>query len=385
MPQDDPQVVPPPKQQKKLPEAPSKLPKVGADRTRGLDFLFGALKAAPDEASAKHVEARIWALWMQTPSDTAALLMMRAKAAMDAQQMDVALKLLDAVVKLRPDYVEAWNRRATLYYLKNDYAHSLEDIRAGAGPRTPPFRRAGRAWHDHAGPRRRKARARRLPQGARRQPAPRKGAGTGQDPDRKGRRPRYLIACRIRDRDAASDGLLAFRSIRQSRQKQSAASMQRSRCLVHELLPRAIPSGHRRVELRQFRLQLLVDQQQRLQRAADVAIATRHDLVDGGFAWSEIIGTPPIVTLEQICGPSPAFLWILGTGAGVATPRSGARHMAKVSAQLYKVADDVPYDPAIHRSGRAVDNSVIGVRNPRRLEAVSRWCTRSSGHFQWWQ
>ena len=118
----------PPKAQKKLPEAPAKLPKVGADRTRGLDFLFGALKAAPDEASAKHVEARIWALWMQTPSDTAALLMMRARAAMDAQQMDIALKLLDAVVKLRPDYVEGWNRRATLYYLQNDYAHSLQDI-----------------------------------------------------------------------------------------------------------------------------------------------------------------------------------------------------------------------------------------------------------------
>jgi tetratricopeptide (TPR) repeat protein len=116
------------KQQKKLPEAPSKLPKVGADRTRGLDFLFGALKVAPDEASAKHVEARIWALWTQTPSDTTALLMSRAKAAMDAQQMDVALKLLDAVVKLRPDYVEGWNRRATLYYLRNDYTHSIEDI-----------------------------------------------------------------------------------------------------------------------------------------------------------------------------------------------------------------------------------------------------------------
>src|SRR3954449_13077436 len=111
--ENDPRVIPPPKAQKKLPEAPSKLPKVGADRTRGLDFLFGALKAAPDEASAKHVEARIWAVWMQTPSDTAALLMLRAKAAMDAKQVDVALKLLDAVVKLRPDYVEGWNRRAT--------------------------------------------------------------------------------------------------------------------------------------------------------------------------------------------------------------------------------------------------------------------------------
>jgi tetratricopeptide (TPR) repeat protein len=127
--QSDPRIIPPPKAQKKLPEAPSKLPQVGADRTRGLDFLFGALKAAPDEASAKHVEARIWALWMKTPSDTAALLMTRAKAAMDAKQVDVALKLLDSVVKLRPDYVEAWNRRATLYYLKNDYTRSLDDIR----------------------------------------------------------------------------------------------------------------------------------------------------------------------------------------------------------------------------------------------------------------
>jgi tetratricopeptide (TPR) repeat protein len=55
--------------------------------------------------------------------------MLRAKAAMEAQKVDVAIKLLDAVIKLRPEYVEAWNRRATLYYLKNDYTHSLEDIR----------------------------------------------------------------------------------------------------------------------------------------------------------------------------------------------------------------------------------------------------------------
>jgi tetratricopeptide (TPR) repeat protein len=120
--------LPQQRQQKKPPEAPAKLPNVGADRMRGLDFLFGALKAAPDDASAKHVEARIWALWMQTPSDTAALLMARAKAAIDAKQADVALKLLDAVIKLRPEYVEAWNRRATLYYMQNDYTHSLEDI-----------------------------------------------------------------------------------------------------------------------------------------------------------------------------------------------------------------------------------------------------------------
>ena len=113
----------------RLPEPPAKLPNVHADRTRGLDFLFGALKAAPDEASAKQVESRIWALWMATPSDTAALLMTRAKVALEARQLDVALKLLDAVVALRPDYIEGWNRRATIYYLQDDYGHALQDIR----------------------------------------------------------------------------------------------------------------------------------------------------------------------------------------------------------------------------------------------------------------
>ncbi len=115
----------------KPPEAPAKLPdvsKIPADRGKRLDFLFGALKAAPDETSAKHVEAAIWGIWLQTPSDTAALLMARAKVAIDAQQPQVAIKLLNAIIKVRPDYVEAWNRRATLHYLQNDYADALADI-----------------------------------------------------------------------------------------------------------------------------------------------------------------------------------------------------------------------------------------------------------------
>ena len=109
------------------PDSRSKPKKPRVER-KGLDFLFGALKTAPDEASAKYVEGQIWALWTQTRSDTTALLMLRAKAAMDANNNEVALKLLDAVIKLKPDYVEGWNRRATLYYLTNDYTRSMADI-----------------------------------------------------------------------------------------------------------------------------------------------------------------------------------------------------------------------------------------------------------------
>jgi tetratricopeptide (TPR) repeat protein len=99
------------------------------DRTRNLDFLFGALKAAPDADSAKQVENRIWALWLASGSDTANLLMTRAKSAIDSNDLDLAIELLDAIVKIKPDYIEAWNRRATIHYMRKEFGQSLEDIR----------------------------------------------------------------------------------------------------------------------------------------------------------------------------------------------------------------------------------------------------------------
>jgi tetratricopeptide (TPR) repeat protein len=108
---------------------PSDLPRTGhGEATYSLNTLFDALKIAPDEASAKAIEDRIWSVWMVSGSDTCSLLMSRVRAATDAKEYDLAIKLLDAVVELKPGYVEAWNRRATIYYLKQDYAHALADI-----------------------------------------------------------------------------------------------------------------------------------------------------------------------------------------------------------------------------------------------------------------
>jgi tetratricopeptide (TPR) repeat protein len=110
-------------------QPPSDLPKVEHDDpVNNLDTLFSALKIAPDEASSKAIEERIWALWLISGSDTCNLLMARAKVATDAKDYDLALKLLDAIVEIKPDYVEGWNRRATIYYLKDDYAHAIADI-----------------------------------------------------------------------------------------------------------------------------------------------------------------------------------------------------------------------------------------------------------------
>jgi tetratricopeptide (TPR) repeat protein len=111
-------------------EPPAKLPKPQrGDRTQNLDFLFGALKVAPDAETAKAIEERIWALWFVSGSDTADLLMTRVKTAMEAKDLDLAVELLDSIVELKPDYVEAWNRRATIFFMKKDYGRALADIR----------------------------------------------------------------------------------------------------------------------------------------------------------------------------------------------------------------------------------------------------------------
>jgi tetratricopeptide (TPR) repeat protein len=116
------------------PEQADKMPGAGdgpaakIDHSRNVDFLFQALKAAPDAATAREIENRIWALWLSSGSDTADLLMTRARTAIEQKDTDLAIRLLDAVVDLKPDYVEGWNRRATLYFEKREYSRAMSDI-----------------------------------------------------------------------------------------------------------------------------------------------------------------------------------------------------------------------------------------------------------------
>jgi tetratricopeptide (TPR) repeat protein len=98
------------------------------DRGHNIEFLFQALKAAPDDETARLIEGRIWALWLASGSDTADLLMSRARTAIEQNDTNLAIQLLDAIIELKPDYAEAWNRRATLYFEKHDYGRAMSDI-----------------------------------------------------------------------------------------------------------------------------------------------------------------------------------------------------------------------------------------------------------------
>jgi tetratricopeptide (TPR) repeat protein len=68
-------------------------------------------------------------MMMQSGSDTADLLMVRARTVIEAKDYDLSLQLLDSIVELSPDFTEAYAQRATVHYLKKDVYRSLADLR----------------------------------------------------------------------------------------------------------------------------------------------------------------------------------------------------------------------------------------------------------------
>ncbi|MEJ0013741.1 MAG: tetratricopeptide repeat protein [Bauldia sp.] len=97
-------------------------------RAEQLDSLFELLRTAKDEASAQSTEAMIAELWLKSGSDTVDLLMEWAQQAVKDKNYPLALDYLDRILTLKPDYVEGWNTRATVYYLREDYGRALADI-----------------------------------------------------------------------------------------------------------------------------------------------------------------------------------------------------------------------------------------------------------------
>lgn len=91
--------------------------------------LYAHLAKAPDSVSAEPIAKTIETLWTYTSSPTIGLLMNRAQKALAERRPELALKLLDAVVGLAPDYAEGWSRRAYLYYQQNDVEHAVGDLR----------------------------------------------------------------------------------------------------------------------------------------------------------------------------------------------------------------------------------------------------------------
>ena len=96
--------------------------------TAALDTLFAELKAAPDETAARAITDQIWIYWT-TPADATLAARMREVLIL-RQQADfpAVIAALDDIIDDYPTYAEAWNQRATIYYLLSNYERSLADI-----------------------------------------------------------------------------------------------------------------------------------------------------------------------------------------------------------------------------------------------------------------
>lgn len=98
-------------------------------RSPALPELFDDLLDADDAAIAARLEGMIWREWFDAPDEEAERLLSRLNAAVDARRLDAALELADELVAHAPDFAEAWNRRATIHYLRGDDDRSVVDIR----------------------------------------------------------------------------------------------------------------------------------------------------------------------------------------------------------------------------------------------------------------
>ena len=105
------------------------LPGTLAERAKLLSNLYAYLATAEDEKQAQPIAQAIERLWLFADSDTTQLLMDRSAKAIAAKDLELAVKLLDAVVDLAPDYAEGWNRRAYAHYLNNDIERMVGDLR----------------------------------------------------------------------------------------------------------------------------------------------------------------------------------------------------------------------------------------------------------------
>jgi tetratricopeptide (TPR) repeat protein len=111
------------------PHRGSSLPQTPAEREKTLSDLYALLATADDEDTAKAITDAIERVWLHSGSATVDLLMERSIKAMSDKKPDLALKLLDYVVELAPDYTEGWNRRAYVHFVQNDIERALGDLR----------------------------------------------------------------------------------------------------------------------------------------------------------------------------------------------------------------------------------------------------------------
>ena len=101
---------------------------IANDRDQELNTLFVELKKNIPTLSSQ-VEQKIWILWSTHPTNKKLTSMLDEGARLiQDQKFNRAISIFTETIKLDPTWAEAWNKRATVYYLIGDFQKSQDDI-----------------------------------------------------------------------------------------------------------------------------------------------------------------------------------------------------------------------------------------------------------------
>ena len=88
--------------------------------------LVAALRDA-DAIVRATAETSLWQVWSRSGDPAIDRLFVEGVAEMEGQQLQSAVATFTRIIELRPDFAEAWNKRATVYYLLGELERSLAD------------------------------------------------------------------------------------------------------------------------------------------------------------------------------------------------------------------------------------------------------------------
>ena len=80
-----------------------------------------------DESVRNTAEQSIWKIWARSGDANVDRLYARGIREMNEGSFARAISTFSEIIKLKPEFAEGWNKRATLYYMTEQYDKSLED------------------------------------------------------------------------------------------------------------------------------------------------------------------------------------------------------------------------------------------------------------------
>lgn len=94
-----------------------------------LDDLFVRLRTTASAAEAHDIELAILHVWAQSGQPEVDALMYHGVEMARTGELDGAMKIFDRVVDIDPDFAEAYNQRALVHAMRDEYSEAIEDIR----------------------------------------------------------------------------------------------------------------------------------------------------------------------------------------------------------------------------------------------------------------